>query len=498
MKKRILSLIVCLALLIADTGVVCAAGADLQEQSESETRVGTMGNGDLTRLRLNDVWKHVTGQGVNVAIIDYVGVNPYDPAVRPNVRGVYNARTGSEDWGDGYDSGQSHGTECAKTLLQVAPKINLYIIKISYEKDLISAIRWAQSKKCRVISFSGWTYDKGVNAESDPEDDDIGAEYNAIQSVYTAADNSILLCASSGNTGKQEYHYPSAHTNTLCVGVAAYDTGKGQYVVLPKETHHDRMDVVAPGGATSGATAVAAGMAALLFQAKPSMTARQCHSIVRSTALDLGAKGRDQWYGYGLIQPYKALSKVKDLSGTGTQTVYARSLKLSKTKLDLYMGQSSSLTYRRSPSGSKDKITWTSSNRSVASVDSKGKVQAKNVGEAVITAKTARGVRATCAVDVYPTRVSSGRIQSQKNRRLLATWSRNAKAQGYILQIATNKSFTRNVKEKKITKNKTVKYTFTGLKAGRRYYWRIRTYKEAGRYIYYSGWSSQKTSVLVR
>lgn len=469
-----------------------------REQSESETRVGTMGNGDLTRLRLNDVWKHATGRGVNVAIIDYSGADPYDPAIRPNVKGVYNVRTGSEAWGDGYDPGQSHGTNCAKNLLQVAPDINLYIIRISYEKDLLDAVRWARSKKCRVISCSVWTYDRGVNAASDPEDAAIEAEYNAIQSVYGAADNSILLCASSGNTGKQEYHYPSAHTNTLCVGAAAYDTGKGQYVVRPKETHHDKMDVVAPGGATSAAAPIAAGTAALLFQAEPSMTARQCHSIIRSTALDLGAKGRDQWYGYGLIQPYKALSKVKNLGGTGTQAVYARSLKLSKTKLDLYMGQSSSLTCSRSPSGSKDKITWTSSNRSVASVDAKGKVRAKNVGETVITAKTARGVRATCAVDVYPTRVSSGRIQSQKNRRLLATWSRNAKAQGYILQIATNKKFTQNVKEKKITKNKTVKYTFTGLKAGRRYYWRIRTYEKAGRYVYYSGWSSQKTPVLVR
>lgn len=117
-----------------------------------------------------------------------------------------------------------------------APGVNLYIVKLSYESNVIDGLRWARSKGCRVVSFSGWTYKK-----FDRE------EYNAIQEAYTAA-TSALLCASGGNTGKKEYHYPASHTNTLCVGAATYSAGQNQYVVIPRGTYNDRMDLVAPGG----------------------------------------------------------------------------------------------------------------------------------------------------------------------------------------------------------------------------------------------------------
>lgn len=488
-------------LLINGAGAVCAEGMskeDLQAvgrlEEDAEARAG-VGNADYARLRLTDVWKHATGRGVNVAIFDYTGVNPYDPAIRPNVKGVYDARTGSTSWGDVYDGSSSHGTNCAKSLLGVAPGVNLYIVKLSYESNVIDGLSWARSKGCRVVSFSGWTY-KNFDQE----------EYNAIQEAYTAA-KSVLLCASGGNTGKKEYHYPASHTNTLCVGAATYSAGQNQYVVIPKGTYNDRMDLVAPGSSTSGAAPVAAGTAALLFQAKPAMTARECHNILRNTALDLGIKGKDLRYGYGLIQPYKALEKIKNIGATSVPVkkdtkVYAKSLKISNKKLDLYVGQSKKLTCKRMPSNSRDKITWSSSRSSVASVDARGKVKAKNVGDAVITAKTAKGVKAICKVTVYPAMVN-GQIQNYKNGkvlhgRLLSKWKRNAKATGYIVQIATDKNFTRNLKSKKITRNKTVSYEFTGLKKGRGYYWRIRSYKNKGGYVYYSGWVSTSSPVYVR
>lgn len=394
MRKRILGFLLCIFLFVMNMEMACAAEVDLQkfdlseEEISSEEQAGA-GTADYNRLRLNDVWKHVTGKGVNVAILDYSGANPYDPAIRPNVKGVYNVRTGSTNWSDVYDGSSSHGTHCAKNLLGVAPKVNLYIVKISYESEVLAGLEWAQSKKCRVASMSGWTY-KTFHQE----------EYNAIQNLYAAADNSILLCASGGNTGKHEYHYPASHDNTLCVGAATYSAG--QYTVIPKGTYNDKMDIVAPGSTTSAAAPVAAGTAALLFQAKPSMTARQCHQILRSTALDLGTKGKDLRYGYGLIQPYKALAKVKNISAQNTSAkTYATSLKLSKQKVRLQAGKSIKLTCKRVPSKSKDKIIWSSSRKNVATVNANGRVTAKRSGETIITAKTARNVKATCKIIVY-------------------------------------------------------------------------------------------------
>ncbi len=57
-------------------------------------------------------------------------------------------------------------------------------------------------------------------------------------------------------------------------------------------------------------------------------------------------------------------------------------------------------TYKLSVKDAGGKVTWSSNKKSVASVDSKGKVTAKKKGTAVITAKTAGGAKLTCKVKV--------------------------------------------------------------------------------------------------
>lgn len=65
----------------------------------------------------------------------------------------------------------------------------------------------------------------------------------------------------------------------------------------------------------------------------------------------------------------------------------------------LKRGKSKTLNPKLSPSGSQAKITYTSSNKSVASVSSKGKITAKKKGKAVITVK-AGNVSVKCKVTV--------------------------------------------------------------------------------------------------
>lgn len=73
---------------------------------------------------------------------------------------------------------------------------------------------------------------------------------------------------------------------------------------------------------------------------------------------------------------------------------------LNKTSLTLTKGQSETLTATVSPSGATDKkVTWSSSNTSVAFVDQNGKVSALAGGSATITAK-AGDKQATCTVTV--------------------------------------------------------------------------------------------------
>lgn len=71
--------------------------------------------------------------------------------------------------------------------------------------------------------------------------------------------------------------------------------------------------------------------------------------------------------------------------------------KLSKTKITLTAGKSTTLTLKNAPKGRK--VTWSTSDKKVATVSQKGKVTAKKAGTATITAKVSNK-KYTCKVTV--------------------------------------------------------------------------------------------------
>ena len=83
-----------------------------------------------------------------------------------------------------------------------------------------------------------------------------------------------------------------------------------------------------------------------------------------------------------------------------TVKVPATKVKLNKTKATVAKGRTLTLKATMTPSSSTDKLTWTSSNKKVATVDKNGKVKALKKGAATITVKTASGKKATCKITV--------------------------------------------------------------------------------------------------
>ncbi len=78
------------------------------------------------------------------------------------------------------------------------------------------------------------------------------------------------------------------------------------------------------------------------------------------------------------------------------------SVRLNRGTLTLGVGEKYGLIKTVSPSSANQACIWSSSNSSVASVDSSGKVTAKKSGTANITVKTTNGKTATCKVTVKP------------------------------------------------------------------------------------------------
>ena len=85
----------------------------------------------------------------------------------------------------------------------------------------------------------------------------------------------------------------------------------------------------------------------------------------------------------------------------GQKKVNVKSVKLDKTTLTLKVQQEAKLKATISPSNaSNKKVSWSSSNKKVATVNGNGVVVAKGTGTATITVTTNNGKKATCKVTV--------------------------------------------------------------------------------------------------
>lgn len=81
---------------------------------------------------------------------------------------------------------------------------------------------------------------------------------------------------------------------------------------------------------------------------------------------------------------------------------------LNKKKATLVVGAKLTLKASLTPKGAKSELTWTSSNKKVATVTPKGIVKALRKGTATITVRTANGKKAACkiTVPIAPTKIA--------------------------------------------------------------------------------------------
>lgn len=432
-------------------------------------------------------WDYATGKGVNAAVID-CGADLNDKELKTNIKGVYNAMTDSEQWSQVHDTSASHGTSCAKVLgavgnnryssAGVAYNVNLYIIKAGNNGNIYSSavrkgIRWAAKKKCRIISMS---------FGSDTVDSE---NQKLIHELYTQKNNSILFVAAGGNSFKEEYHYPASISEVLSVSALSYSSKSGAYSIRPC-TYNDQIDIAAPGGTTSAAAPYAAGTAALVFQADPSLSARECAGIITSTAKDAGSRGYDKRYGYGIIQPLSAVQKAKYKKSS-----ISRSITGSASYKKAYGAKAFKLNVKTPGSGV---LVYRSSNKKVASVSSSGYVMIKGTGKTTIRVTVPKsgiysGASKSITVTVAPKRPEL-KGKNIKKKKLKVTWKKDSRASGYVIYLASNSKFK---KQKKYTvKKSSSKKTISNLKKKKTYYIRMRSYKTSGGKRIYSSYSKTR------
>ena len=127
----------------------------------------------------------------------------------------------------------------------------------------------------------------------------------------------IIIVGISGNLGKSEVMYPGRYDSVLAVsaitssGLMAAFSNRGSEVAFCAPGSD--ITSFTPGerpftdSGTSYAAAHVTGVLALLFSVNPTLTADEAITILADTAIDLGSRGRDSLYGYGLIDAWAAL-----------------------------------------------------------------------------------------------------------------------------------------------------------------------------------------------
>ena len=80
-----------------------------------------------------------------------------------------------------------------------------------------------------------------------------------------------------------------------------------------------------------------------------------------------------------------------------------------------------------------------------------------------------------------------------KSKAFTVKWKKQTDVSGYQIQYSTNKKFKKGTKIKTVKKPNATKLTVKKLKAGKKYYVRVRTYKTVSGTNYYSAWSKSKS-----
>ena len=143
-------------------------------------------------------------------------------------------------------------------------------------------------------------------------------------------------------------------------------------------------------------------------------------------------------------------------------------------------------------------LTYVSSNSSIVEVNA-GIVTIKDTGKAVITIYASGDANhhpatGKVTVNVAPKKVTGVKVKVSGINKATVRWKKDKKATGYQIQYSTNSKF-KSAKTATISKNKAKKpgKTISKLKKGKRYYIRVRSFKNKEKEMrVYGAWSAKK------
>jgi len=292
----------------------------------------------MTRIGMESAWDMNTGAGVVVAVVDTGVKQSLSDLANTNFMSGYDFINNDNDPTD--DEG--HGSHVCGTIAQ-STNNNIGVTGIAYDCTIMPV---------KVLDSSGsGSYDaiaNGIIYAADHGADVINMSLRGLSpnstlenAVNYAWNAGVLVVSAAGNDYQNIPVYPAAYANSMSVGATNYLDEKADY-----SNWHSTVEICAPGGdgddnngdgymdgvlqntfsgtsegyyfytGTSMATPHVVGVAALVKAANPALTNAEIRNILTTTAEDLGTAGRDEYFGYGIVD---APAAIQAAGGSGNQ-----------------------------------------------------------------------------------------------------------------------------------------------------------------------------------
>ncbi len=244
----------------------------------------------------------------------------------------------------------NHGTHVTGTIaarlnnygvVGVAPNVTIMTLRVvnkdNENPDIIvaEAIRYAADNGAHIISMSIGIYF--------PEEITNSTSYQLVENALEYAfGKGILIVASAGN---DHSIVSQPANNDYVIAVGAIDGAKN----IPSYSNKGpELEFVAPGvgvystipyniyGYSSGTSMAAphvSGALALMISYDPTLNNTEVRSILQQTAVDLGDPGRDEAYGFGMINVTHAFEIIEEMNHTNSTSSEVTSFSSTITSL---------------------------------------------------------------------------------------------------------------------------------------------------------------------
>ena len=257
-----------------------------------------------------DLWSQHKGDGVTVAVVD-TGIAPHSALTDAVVD--YRNFTGDSEQ---YDT-VGHGSHVAGVIgarsgvaKGIAPGVKMLSLKVlghsgmGSNKSVADAVRYATDAECDIICMSLGS----PNPSAELHD-----------AIKAANDAGVIIVCAAGNDGGP-VNYPAAFMETIAVGAVDKDgnvcpfSSRGKEIIVSAPGQDITSTWINNGYATVSGTSMAAPFVAGVLSLWVSANKRHGeinHSsaveALMQTSRDVGPPGKDNDYGWGLVQPSKLL-----------------------------------------------------------------------------------------------------------------------------------------------------------------------------------------------